>query len=82
LKAALIDRYGSNDQVHLADVPVPVMGAMDLLVRVHAAGVNPLDVKTRDGKLKMLLKYQFPQGPAMTSSTLAALRTSGARGPT
>jgi alcohol dehydrogenase len=60
LKAALIDRYGSNDQVHLADVPVPVMGAMDLLVRVHAAGVNPLDVKTRDGKLKMLLKYQFP----------------------
>jgi len=29
---------------------------MDLLVRVRAAGVNPLDVKTRDGALKMLLK--------------------------
>ena len=60
MKAALIHRYGSNDQVRVADIPVPVMGAMDLLVRVHAASVNPLDVKTRDGKLKMLLKYQFP----------------------
>src|SRR5438874_4651731 len=60
MKAAFIDRYGSNDRVNVAEIAVPVMGAMDLLVRVHAASVNPLDVKTRDGKLKMLLKYQFP----------------------
>ncbi|MGH7522031.1 MAG: NADP-dependent oxidoreductase [Gemmatimonadales bacterium] len=60
LKAALIGRYGSNDQVRVADTPVPVMGAMDLLVRVHAASVNPLDVKTRAGNVKMLLKYRFP----------------------
>lgn len=60
MKAALIHRYGSNDQVRLADIPVPVISATDVLVRVHAASVNPLDVKTRDGKLKMLLKYQFP----------------------
>src|SRR2546429_3148596 len=60
MKAAFIDRYGSNDRVSLADIAVPRVGPMDLLVRVHAASVNPLDVKTRDGKLKMLLKYQFP----------------------
>lgn len=60
MKAALIHRYGSNDQVRVADIPVPVMGAMDLLVRVHAASVNPLDGKTRAGKLKTLLKYRFP----------------------
>jgi NADPH:quinone reductase-like Zn-dependent oxidoreductase len=60
LKAALIHRYGSSDQVRVADIPVPVMGAMDLLVRVHAASVNPLDSKTRAGKLKVLLKYRFP----------------------
>jgi alcohol dehydrogenase len=36
------------------------MGPMDLLVRVHATSVNPLDAKTRDGKLKTLLKYRFP----------------------
>ena len=60
MKAALIDRYGSNDVVRVADVAVPVMGPTDLLVEVRAASVNPLDVKTRDGKLKLLLKYRFP----------------------
>ncbi len=60
MKAALIDRYGSNDLVRVADIAVPMMGAMDLLVQVHAASVNPLDAKTRDGKLKTLLKYRFP----------------------
>src|SRR5437870_13378549 len=60
MKAALIDRYGSNDLVKVVDIAVPVMGPMDLLIQVHAAGVNPVDVKTRDGKLKTLLKYRFP----------------------
>ena len=60
MKAALIDRYGSNDLVQVKDIAVPVMGPTDLLVRVHAASVNPLDVKTRDGALKTLLKYRLP----------------------
>jgi NADPH:quinone reductase-like Zn-dependent oxidoreductase len=60
MKAALIDRYGSNEVVQVGDISVPSFGATDLLVRVHAASVNPLDIKTRDGKLKTLLKYRFP----------------------
>jgi alcohol dehydrogenase len=60
MKAALIDRYGNNDRVRVIDVAMPVIGPMDLLVRVHAASVNPLDTKVRDGKLKALLKYRFP----------------------
>jgi alcohol dehydrogenase len=60
MKAALIEGYGSNDRVKVADVSAPVMGPMDVLVRVHAASVNPLDVKIRDGKVKTLLKYRFP----------------------
>jgi NADPH:quinone reductase-like Zn-dependent oxidoreductase len=60
MKAALIDRYGSNDAVRVADIDVPSLGATDVLVRVHAASVNPVDIKTRDGKLKTLLKYRFP----------------------
>jgi alcohol dehydrogenase len=60
VKAALIHRYGSNDAVIVADIDIPTVGATDLLVRVHAASVNPVDIKTRDGKLKTLLKYRFP----------------------
>src|SRR6266853_1206895 len=60
MKAALIDRYGSNDAVSVADIDIPTLGATDLLVRVHAASVNPVDIKTRDGQLKRLLKYRFP----------------------
>jgi NADPH:quinone reductase-like Zn-dependent oxidoreductase len=59
VKAALIDRYGGNDAVRVADVDVPTVGATDLLVRVHAASVNPVDVKTHEGKLKTLLKYRW-----------------------
>jgi alcohol dehydrogenase len=60
MKAALIARYGGNDQVKVANAAVPVMGSMDLLIRVHAASVNPVDVKTRDGRFRVLLKYRFP----------------------
>src|SRR3989454_11789030 len=60
MKAALIDRYGGNDAVSMVDIDIPPLGATDLLVRVHAASVNPVDIKTRDGKLKTLLKYRFP----------------------
>ena len=60
MKAALIVRYGSNDAVSVGDIDIPTLGATDLLVRVHAASVNPVDIKTRDGKLKTLLKYRFP----------------------
>ena len=60
MQAALIHRYGTNDAVRVADIDIPTVGATDLLVRVHAASVNPVDSKTRDGKLKTLLKYRFP----------------------
>jgi NADPH:quinone reductase-like Zn-dependent oxidoreductase len=67
MKAAFIDRYGSNDVVRVGDLAVPTMGDADLLVRVHAASVNPVDIKTRDGKLKTLLKNVPPWCWAMIS---------------
>jgi NADPH:quinone reductase-like Zn-dependent oxidoreductase len=60
MKAAVIHRYGSNDAVSVADIELPILGATDLMVRVHAASVNPVDIRTRDGKLKTLVKYRFP----------------------
>ena len=41
-------------------MPDPKMGADDVLVRIRAASVNPLDLKTRDGNLKAILPYRMP----------------------
>jgi NADPH:quinone reductase-like Zn-dependent oxidoreductase len=60
MKAALLQRFGSNDALRIVDVATPGVGADDLLVRVHAASVNPVDIKTRDGKMQTLLKYRLP----------------------
>jgi NADPH:quinone reductase-like Zn-dependent oxidoreductase len=60
MQAALIPRYGGPEVVQLANVPVPAIGPQDLLVQVRAASVNPLDVKTRSGQLKLVLKYRMP----------------------
>ncbi len=48
--ALVIDRTGSADELHLADLPVPIPVLDELLVKVNAAGINPIDAKTRAGK--------------------------------
>lgn len=49
MKAIIINEYGDNHVVQLVDAVRPEPKAGQLLVRVHAAGVNPLDWKIRDG---------------------------------
>ena len=58
MKAVLIERYGQA--VQLRDIEPPRIGPKDLLVRVRAASINPVDSKIRDGKVKTLLRYAFP----------------------
>jgi NADPH:quinone reductase-like Zn-dependent oxidoreductase len=59
MRAFVVDRYGKND-VRAAEVPEPSVGGNDVLVRVSAAGVNPLDIMVRNGEFKQLLKYKPP----------------------
>ncbi len=59
MKAFVIDRYGS-DSVRMAEMPKPQPGESDVLVQIHAASVNPVDFKIRDGKLKLVLPYRLP----------------------
>lgn len=59
MKAFVVTRYGKND-VRAADVAEPKVGDNDVLVRVSAASVNPLDVMVRNGEFKQLLKYRPP----------------------
>ena len=59
MKAFVLDAYESP--LRLADVPEPVLGGHDVLVRVEAAGLNVLDEKIRAGEFKQILPYRLPQ---------------------
>jgi alcohol dehydrogenase len=60
MKAFVVDHYGGNDAVRAAKMPVPAVGDDDVLVRIDAAGVNPVDIKTRDGKMRVVLPHRTP----------------------
>lgn len=60
MKAFIVDRYGSKDGARLGEMPEPTLGDDDVLVQVHAASVNPLDLKIRDGAFKLFLPYRVP----------------------
>ncbi|HZT98489.1 MAG TPA: NADP-dependent oxidoreductase [Ktedonobacteraceae bacterium] len=60
MKAFIIERYGSKDGVRAGEMPAPELREDDVLVQIHAAGVNPLDAKIRDGEFKRFLPYRFP----------------------
>jgi NADPH:quinone reductase-like Zn-dependent oxidoreductase len=61
MKAVVIDRYGGNEVIEIRDVPCPLPGRHDVLIRVRAASVNPLDWKIRYGKLKLFAGHNFPK---------------------
>jgi NADPH:quinone reductase-like Zn-dependent oxidoreductase len=58
MKALAIRRYKAR--MEMMELPRPEPGEGDLLVRVRAASVNPVDYKIRDGAVKVLLPYSFP----------------------
>lgn len=60
MKAFFIDRYKSKDGGRLGDMPEPPVRDDDVLVEVHAAGLNVLDSKLRDGEFKLILPYRLP----------------------
>jgi alcohol dehydrogenase len=59
MQAMIIEKYGKFP-IKLADIPMPAVGDHDVLVEIHAASINPLDLLVRDGKLRVLLKYDMP----------------------
>jgi NADPH:quinone reductase-like Zn-dependent oxidoreductase len=59
MKAFVVEKYG-KDGLRAADVPEPTVGPRDILVRVSAASINPLDKMVRNGEFKQLLKYKTP----------------------
>jgi NADPH:quinone reductase-like Zn-dependent oxidoreductase len=60
MKAFIVDRYRKKGALRLGEVPQPTLRDNDVLVEVHAAGLNLLDSKIRDGEFKLILPYRPP----------------------
>lgn len=60
MKAFIIDRYGKKAVGRIGERPDPGIGQTDVLIQIHAAGVNMLDVKIRNGEFKPILPYTLP----------------------
>jgi NADPH:quinone reductase-like Zn-dependent oxidoreductase len=60
VKAFIVDRYGGPDVVHAGEMPDPEVRDDDVVVAIHAAGVNQLDTKIRAGEFKRILPYHLP----------------------
>jgi NADPH:quinone reductase-like Zn-dependent oxidoreductase len=60
MRAYVLEHYGGPEGSRLMDVPAPVPGPRDILVEVRAAGLNPVDFKFRQGKLRAILRPKLP----------------------
>ncbi|MBC8102299.1 MAG: NADP-dependent oxidoreductase, partial [Cytophagales bacterium] len=63
MKAVRIHSFGGADTLVYEDAPLPTLGPGDALVRVAAAGVNPVDWKVREGYLEEVLPHTLPLIP-------------------
>ena len=60
MKSVRIHSYGDNSVVQIEEIDQPKPGPAELLVKVAAAAVNPVDIQIRNGKLKEMLKQTLP----------------------
>ena len=60
MKALVLKRYGGLDHVAFADIPRSAPKPDEILVQVHAAGLNPIDYMIPKGTFKPMLKFQLP----------------------
>lgn len=60
MKAFVINKYSKNGSLQLTEMSVPEVKDQDILVDIHAAGVNLLDSKIKTGEFKLILPYKLP----------------------
>ena len=80
MKAVRVHEYGGVDVLRLEDAPRPDPGPGEVLVRVHAAAVNPVDWKVRAGYLREWMKYKLPMIPGWDFSGVVESAGPGADG--
>ena len=63
MKAIRIHSYGGPEVLRLEDIPRPSPGPGELLIKVHAASVNPVDGAVRQGHMQQFLPLKLPFVP-------------------
>lgn len=79
MKAVLFHEFGEIDQLQLVELPKPTLGEAEVLVQVKAAGVNPVDWKILQGRLKERIPHQFPVIPGWDMAGVVVECGHGAR---
>ncbi len=59
-RAIVINQYGGADQLTEETVELPELGEQQVLVKIHATSVNPIDWKLREGYLSQMMPWEFP----------------------
>lgn len=60
MKAFILKRYGKSPEIGVADIPRPAIKPDEILVEVHAVGLNPVDNMITKGAFKTILQFQLP----------------------
>ena len=68
MKALILTRYARANNLTLADIPTPVAKASEILVKVHAVGLNPVDNMLSKGAFKPMIKLQLLRHHGQRSS--------------
>ena len=68
MRAIVINEYGPSEKLTMSELAPPRPGPDDLLIRVRAAGVNPVDWKIRSGMVRWMLWLKFPFIPGFDIS--------------
>jgi NADPH:quinone reductase-like Zn-dependent oxidoreductase len=64
MKKVIFNQYGNFDDLQMVETAIPTIRENELLVRVKAAAINPLDWKIIEGQMKMITGSKFPKGVA------------------
>ena len=60
MKAMVIDGFGGAEVMRWTEIPTPAPGPGEVLIRIHATSVNPVEWKIREGVLAKLFPHAFP----------------------